>query len=160
MGKRTDFVAGIVLALFSIFYFYSALHVRIFRAMGKAIVNSTTMPKIWAVCMFLLALCLIIRGIRSPKKKGEHVSLSEWVKENIEVLGTFLVLIIYVLIMEPLGFVIASFFYIFTQTLILMPRGKRSLVKAGIIAVIFSAGTYYVFVNWLSVLLPAGRIFS
>ena len=160
MGKRTDLLAGIVLALFSVFYYYNAMHVRIFRGMGKAIVSSQTLPKIWGVCMYILALCLIIRGLRAKKKSGERMSFGEWVKENTEVLATFAALIIYVLVMEYIGFIISSLVYIFVQTIILTPRAKRNYVVAGVIAVVFSFGTYYVFVNFLSVLLPAGRIFS
>lgn len=63
--------------------------------------------------------------------------------------------------MEPLGFVISSMIYVFVQALILTQvKTKASMIKAGILAVVCSCATYYVFVNWLAVLLPAGAIFE
>lgn len=158
--KRTDLITGIVLALFSLWYFYEALHVRIFAGMGKAVVNSTTMPKIWAVCMLLLSGALILRSIRAPKGKEEGNGLGAWFKANVEVIYTFAALFIYTALLEPLGFIIASVLYIFAQTLILMGKEHRSYVKALIIAVVCSAASYYVFVYHLAVLLPKGAIFE
>ena len=87
MKNRTDFIAGIVLAIFSILSYMQACSVRIFPGMGKSIVNSQTMPKIWAVCLFLLAACLISRPFRKSYKddnssKKKMLSLMETVKEN------------------------------------------------------------------------------
>ncbi len=161
-SKRNDLITGIVLALFSLWYLYEAFSIRIFAGMGKAVVNSTTMPKIWAVCMLLLAAALIFRSIRAPAPKGngDKTSASSWIKENSEVWCTFAALFIYAALLEPLGFIIASILYIFAQTIILMGKENRNYVKAGIIAVVCSVASYYVFVHWLAVLLPVGAIFE
>ena len=96
---------------------------------------------------------------RRPKPCPE-AELSAWFNKNLEVVETFGALLIYIAIMNFVGFIIASIFYIFVQTLILMPKGEKSYVKAGVIAVIFSVATYYIFVYWLAVLLPVGAIFE
>lgn len=162
-NKRNDLITGIVLALFALWYFYEALSIRVFAGMGKAVVNSTTMPKIWAVCLLLLAGALILRSLRTPAPKGAKsgsFSLGAWVKANYEVFLTFTALFIYAALMEPLGFIISSILYIFAQTLILMDKEHRSYVKALAIAVVCSVASYAVFVYWLAVLLPVGAIFE
>ena len=162
MSKRNDLITGIVIAVFSLWYYFEASNIRVMKAFSKSAVNSTSMPKIWAVCMLLLAIALIVRGLRNKDKdaKGEPFSFSAWFNKNLEVVETFGALLIYIAIMDFVGFIIASIFYIFVQTLILMPKGEKSYVKAGIIAVIISVATYYIFVYWLAVLLPAGAIFE
>ena len=160
-NKRNDLITGIVLAVFALWYLWQSFSIRVFAAMGK--VNSTTMPKIWAVCMLLLAGALILRSLRAPKSAKDSqgaFSLGEWCRANSEVLLTFVALFIYAAIMVPLGFIISSILYIFAQTLILMGKEHRSYVKAGLIAVVCSVATYFIFVYWLAVLLPAGMIFE
>ena len=158
MNKRNDLITGIVLIAFSLVYLVQAFNIRIFKAMGKAVVNSTTMPKIWAICMILLALSLIVRAIRSKNDgdKNKTRSFKQMLHDNSEVIATFTALVIYIAIMELFGFIFASILYIFAQTIILTPKDKRNYVQAGIIAVICSVATYYLFVSYLSVLLPEG----
>lgn len=161
-SKRNDLITGIVLALFAIWYFFEAMSIKTFAGMSKAVVTSSTMPKIWAVCLLLLAGALILRSIRAPKpeKAGQKVTFGDWCKTNSEVLLTFAALFIYAGLMAPLGFIISSILYIFFQTLILMGKEHRSYVKALVIAVVCSAACYFVFVYGLAVLLPGGAIFG
>ncbi len=163
MKNRTDFITGIILAVFSITYYMQACSVRIFPGMGKAIVNSQTMPKIWAICLFLLALCLISRPFRKSFKdnsKSSSLSFIESCKANSEVILTFIALFFYVLCLNFLGFVISSAVYIFLQTIILMPKEKRSYLKAAILGIVSATIAFCVFVYWLDVLLPVGKIFE
>ncbi len=163
MDKRTNLITGIVLAAFALWYLYEAFKVRVFAAMGKAIVDSTTMPKIWAVCLLLLSLCLIVRSLRtkeSKKAKASRLSLGELVKKNTEVIWTFIALLLYIACLHFLGFILSSMLYIFAQTIILMPKAERSYVKAGIMAVVCSVAAYMIFVHLLAVLLPVGTLFE
>lgn len=161
-SKRNDLITGIVLALFALWYFYEAIGIKTFAGMSKAAVTSSTMPKIWAVCLLLLAGALILRAVRAPKgaREGKRATFAEWCKTNSEVLQTFAALFIYAALMAPLGFIISSILYIFFQTLILMGKEHRNYVKALVIAVVCSVACYLVFVYGLAVLLPAGAIFG
>lgn len=159
MDKRNDLITGSIMALFSLGYLFEASQVKVFAGMGKAIVNSGTIPKVWGICLLVLSILLIIRGLRSGKKAAKTDQPSSWMeklKENREVLATFGLLTIYIGIMDAMGFIISSMLYILGQILILTPKEKRNFKMAGILAVIFSIGIYYVFVEWLMVLLPAG----
>lgn len=165
MKNRTDFIAGIVLAVFSILYYMQACTVRIFPGMGKSIVNSQTMPKVWAVCMLLLALCLISRPFRKSfkdEKTGEKkpFNLVALFKENSQIIYTFGALFLYAVTLEYVGFIISSAVYIFLQTLILMPEKERSLPKAALLGVVSGVAAFCVFVYWLDVLFPVGKLFE
>ncbi|MBO6259177.1 MAG: tripartite tricarboxylate transporter TctB family protein [Succinivibrio sp.] len=164
MKNRSDFITGIILAVFAIWYFVQAQSIRVFSGMGKSVINSQTMPKVWAVCLLLLACVLISRPFRNSfkdaVKKGEKQSFAELMKKNWEVTATFIALFVYALLLTPFGFIISTAVYIFVQTLILAPAEKRSYLGAAIIGVVAASATYYVFVFWLDVLLPVGKIFD
>ena len=165
MKNRTDFIAGVVLAIFSILYYMQACSVRIFPGMGKSIVNSQTMPKIWAICLFLLAACLISRPFRKSYKDDnssnkKSLSLIETLKENTLIIYTFGALFLYALALEYVGFIISSAVYILLQTLILMPKQNRSFIKAAILGVVSGLAAFCIFVYWLDVLLPVGKLFE
>lgn len=164
MKNRSDFITGIILAVLAIWYFVQAQSIRIFAGMGKSVINSQTMPKVWAVCLLLLACCLISRPFRKSfkdtAKKGEKQTLAQVLKNSWEVIATFVALFVYALLLTHFGFIISTALYIFAQTLILAPKEKRSYPGAAIIGVIAAFATYYIFVYWLDVLLPAGRIFD
>lgn len=160
MDKRQDLMTGIIMALVSLWYLFEAAQVKVFAGMGKAIIDSGTIPKVWGGCLLVLSIILIIRGFRGLQKEGQLDKFNLWdkVKEHWEVVGTFILLTIYIGIMDYLGFVIASMIYIFFQILVLTPKEKRNYKMAGILAVIFSISIYYVFVEWLMVLLPVGLL--
>ncbi|MDO5352100.1 MAG: tripartite tricarboxylate transporter TctB family protein [Succinatimonas sp.] len=165
MKNRTDFIAGIVLAIFSILYYMQACSVRIFPGMGKSIVNSQTMPKIWAICLFLLAVCLISRPFRKSYKDDcssgkKSLSLIATLKDNSLIIYTFGALFLYAIALEYVGFIISSAIYIFLQTLILMPKNNRSFIKAAILGVVSGIAAFCIFVYWLDVLLPVGKLFE
>ena len=67
-------------------------------------------------------------------------------------------LVIYVGLMDLVGFVIMTVLYTFAQILILTPREKwkKNFVPAGIVALVAGFLLYYLFKVQLNVLLPAG----
>lgn len=158
MDKKNDLITGVVMALLSMGYLFEAAQVKVFSGMGKSIVNSGTIPKVWGGCLLFLSILLIIRALKGKKEKKAEGSVSwlEKMKENREVAVTFLLLLAYIGIMDFAGFVISSMLYIFLQAVILTPYEKRSYKMAALLSVAFSVGIYYVFVEWLMVLLPAG----
>lgn len=159
MSKQTDLITGVIMALFSAAYIYEATTVKVFGGMGKAVINSGTIPKIWGGCLLVLSIVLIVRGLRNKVKNiadAKKMSVGELLKDKWEVLATFILLTIYIALMDYAGFIISSFIYLFIQIIILTPSGKRNYKLAGVLALVFSVSIYYVFVEWLMVLLPAG----
>ncbi len=169
MKNRTDFWTGIALAAISVFYWVEAGQIKFFKGFGAMAkgpgITSRTMPEIWAVCLMLLALVLISRGFRGGKAResgggSPAFSLKAFIIEQREVIATFVALFLYAALMQLCGFIISSAIYIFAQTLILMPKGRRRPVLALCLGVAVSAIAYAAFVHWLGVLLPVGMIFE
>ncbi len=163
-SRRKDLIAGVVLALFALWYFHEAAGIKSFAGLGgSAVINSATMPRIWAGCMLLLSCALILRSLRSGRRSGRKEqrrgSPAAWCREHAAVLLTFAALAAYAALMVPLGFMAASTLYISAQIMILQ-GSRRHWFSALLIAVICSAASYFIFVRGLAVLLPAGWLFQ
>ena len=164
MTYRTNLVAGSSLALFSIVYFGLSFEIKPFSGSGAAPLNSAFVPRLWGVCLFLLSLTLIARAFRERKAQlqsgelaaREKKTFAGVVKANYEVILTFLVIMLFIAGLKPIGFTIMSALYIFTQVLILTPPGKRKLHWAIIVGIAAAVVIDYVFVALLHVMLPRG----
>ena len=112
------------------------------------------MPKIVGFLLLACAVGFLYQGIRTPKategdNKFDYVSL-------IRFLIALGLLIMYVLLLKPVGFIIMTTFYIFIQSLFMAPPEKRSVLGSAILAVVSSVTIYLVFTRGLSLLLPPG----
>lgn len=159
MEEKRDLFVGIIVGLFSILYYIGALQIKMYKGLGVSVIDSSEVPKKWAIFLFLLSIMLIIRSVKRMKKSSEkNVSLAQLLTLNKEVGLTFILLAIYTVFLKQLGFVTATFLYIFFQTLVLTKKEKRNYKLTIILAIIFSVLIDYVFVELLSVLLPKGII--
>ncbi|WP_427042734.1 tripartite tricarboxylate transporter TctB family protein (plasmid) [Fusobacterium sp. SB021] len=159
MEEKRDLFVGIIVGLFSILYYIGALQIKMYKGLGVSVIDSSEVPKKWAIFLFLLSIMLIIRSVKRMKKSSEkNVSLAQLLTLNKEVGLTFILLAIYTVFLKQLGFVTATFLYIFFQTLVLTKKEKRNYKLTIILAIIFSVLIDYIFVELLSVLLPKGII--
>lgn len=166
MNYRKDLVPGIVLAFFSIIYLVMATQIETFSGSGATAMNARTIPYFWGGCLLLLSLILVVRGLKARKKelaenggkavKGE----GNFLKDNREIILTFILLAIYIALLEPVGFLIMTAVYLIGQILILTPKDKRTGKRSIIITVVVSVAAAfiidYVFVCLLKVMLPLG----
>lgn len=165
MDYRTDIISGIVLSLFAVFYFINAFSIRVYEGLGKAIVDSSTLPKIWGILLFLLSLNLLIRGLRKKKEAQaagvetkRDFDLKKYLTENYAVYGTFVLIAIYVTLLRRVGFIIMTAFYIFFQIQLLTHPKERRYALPAAIAVVTSLFIYFVFVKVFYVILPGGLL--
>ena len=166
---KLDILPGIVLALVAVFYMTQIPKIQTFTGLGATPMTNHFVPYLWGTVLLILSIWIIIRGLRkrnSYLKSGEaevhkQATFSETVSERREVIASFVLLFLYVTLMEKVGFIIMSIIYVTVQTLLLTgtEKWKKTLPKAVIIALIVSFGLYYLFAHVLNVLLPAG-IFS
>ena len=161
---RTDLIAGIVLALFSIFYFHFAGEIKIFAGAGSSI-SARTIPYMWAALLFLLSICLIFRDLRRPGEAVENIPEGEtrdfrwWLSENYAVVGTFAALILYALLLKRLGYMLSTFLYLMVQIMLLTEKARfngKTFLRGLLIAVLFTLISDYLFVRLLHVPLPKG----
>ena len=146
-----DLIAGAVLALCSIGYYIASHSIQSFGS------NKDFM---------VLSVVLMVRSyaeIRHLKATGEEIfsgrTPKDWLADNYAVIGTFIILFLYAFAMRPVGYLISTFVYLIVQVVLLTQRkkiNKKLILKALILAVVFSVLSDYLFVELLSVPLPAG----
>jgi len=123
-------------------------------------------PHVWPIGLLSLlivtAVILFVQTSSSKKKPSpsEHASLtpapSNWYKKpHIAVVMIIAGLMIYGLLLKPLGFVISTFLLIIYQARIIQ---SGRWVRNTLAGAAFSLGVYFVFVKFLNVMLPAGLL--
>ena len=124
-----DIVPGVVIAVFSLLYLSQVPGIQAFEGLGSTPLDNHFVPCLGAA-----------------------------IAEKREVIASFVALVIYVGLMDLVGFVIMTVLYTFAQILILTPREKwkKNFVPAGIVALVAGFLLYYLFKVQLNVLLPAG----
>ena len=127
---KGDLITGIIATIFSIFYLSQTYSIKIFGG-ADAIADARTIPKIWGIGLLVLSIMLIIRSLYKMYKNKKEISINDnrkvidKIKNKREVVYTFLLLIFYAILMEPLGFVLSSILYVFFQIWVLTPIDKR-----------------------------------
>lgn len=150
-SKKENLVISLILTVLSILVIHNAYHLPVGSSLGQ---GSEFMPKIVGFLLLACAVGFLYQGIRTPKategdNKFDYVSL-------IRFLIALGLLIMYVLLLKPVGFIIMTTFYIFIQSLFMAPPEKRSVLGSAILAVVSSVTIYLVFTRGLSLLLPPG----
>lgn len=110
-----------------------------------------TLPAVVFGGMVFLGILRLIGGLNMPKtdEKGTLLMIPRktWI--------TGILVLLYALLLKPLGFVISSFAYLLCQMYILQDE-KKNWKLMGIISVVCSLGVYLLFSKVFAVLLPRG----
>ncbi len=165
---RLDIVPGIVIALFALGYLLMIPGIQTFTGIGSTPLTNHFVPYLWGGFLLLLGLYVTARGFRKRAAfikaggKIEPFDLKKGIDEKKEVIESFIVLTIYVALMDSIGFVPMTIIYLFCQILVLTPKHnwKKTYVPALIIGVVAAIVLYYIFRYHLNVLLPQGILKS
>ncbi|MCI8628425.1 MAG: tripartite tricarboxylate transporter TctB family protein [Firmicutes bacterium] len=163
MEYKKNLIPGIVLTIFSIIYLVLTSQIKKFSGLGSDPLGARAIPYLWGISLLVLSLILVVRGIkqRNLAIKNNTLVKSElnftgMIKENREIVLTFVSLAVYIALLEPVGFLIMTAVYLFVQTLILTPKEKRNYIVTLITSIVIAVALDYVFVCLLNVLLPLG----
>lgn len=108
-------------------------------------------PKVVALAIIILSLLNLLLSLRK-----EH---EEKVKEKGDLLGglsTIVLIGIYSILYQKVGFLIGTSVYLFIQILILSPKEKRNILVFATISILFPIFVYYVFTRLINMPLPKG----
>ena len=109
-------------------------------------------PLCLAAAFSLVSLGLLVRALRAPAGAPSPPSGAD-LAGRLKVLGTLIGLLVYALVLEPLGFLLATFallLFFFTA----LQRQRWPVALGGSLATALL--TYLVFKVWLGVNLPGG----
>lgn len=129
------------LMLLALLYTVAAWRLPRFRL--STVVDAHVFPVTIGIVLFVLAVLFWFRGqivVRLPERLGPPALMT-------------LLMLLYALLLRPLGFVVATTAFIMAGAAVL---GWRRWAAAFVVAAGFSVGTYYAFVRLLAVPLPAG----
>lgn len=160
---KMNMLAGGILFVFAAAYFILSWQIPNFRGLGAPPIDAKFVPRLWGGLLMLLSAIVFFRGLREYlrlKKEGKLAksegTLKAKVTDNWEVILTFVCLLIYIWLLQPVGFIIMSALYIFAEAMILTPKGKRKPLLTAIIGIAAAVLVDYIFARFLHVLLPAG----
>lgn len=156
--KNRDAVSGLFLTAFSVWAFFSS------NSFGKSSIstygNPAVVPRIVTAVIFVLAVLIMMDGVKEVKVQPADEKASGWKKvgskEHLPEIMTFLLLTIYVVTIKEIGFVITTAVYLFLQMFILSCFNTKQIWLFLLIACFISPALFYGFRTFFDVLLPAG----
>lgn len=155
--KYGDIVVGI---------FFMALSVVLIAA-AKMLPKSKVMdigPDFMPLCIgaltFVLAAVLLFLSVKNFKMHAAEL-------ENVEIAGcdykrvllSILLVLVYVFVLQSIGFIVSTLVYLPLQMLVLAPddrRGSKDIIQILVIDVIFTLVVFFLFRYGFKIVLPAG----
>lgn len=163
---RNDVFSGIILCLFAAIYFYLATQIRIMKMLAATFLNASSIPKLWGVLMFVLGVAMILRGVKAirreraagyiPEQIGKIEIAKRWFDANFAAVFMFIVLALYLVLLEPIGFLFSTFFFLWAEFNVLSRKGERKIAFTGLLALICAVGIYVLFRYVFTMPLPQG----
>lgn len=161
MFKRyRDAIFGGVTILLGVALFLMSFGI---KSVALNLIKADFFPRLIAALLVFLGVILLLTGLKAAKEYQtveEESELPFWKNDGtISMLETLVLIGVYVLLMKPLGFVIATFIYLVVQMYVLTPKEKRTrknVVLFVVISLIASLAIYLLFVRVFYLMLPAG----
>ena len=158
---KKDLGIGLFFFLLATAYFAGTFSIESYNPFGDAGLSSKIVPQILAVIMAILSFSVVIQAVLKLKKLSTGNVSDTSVRINRNVFGKFVfaivLLTVYILLFDKLGFIVSTVFYLSAMIFLLVPRKNA---KTGIFTVLFSVAVsflvYTVFNNLLGLILPRG----
>lgn len=118
------------------------------------------MPMVIGAITFVLAAILTFLNVKNMKMRVAEIDPSKIDDCDYKrVLLSALLVLIYVFILQPVGFIVSTLVFLPLQMLVLSPddqRGKKQVIQLLIIDVIFTMVVFFLFRYGFKIVLPAG----
>lgn len=118
------------------------------------------MPMVIGAITFILAAILTFLNVKNMKMRAAEIDPSKIDDCDYKrVLLSALLVLIYVFILQPVGFLVSTLVFLPLQMLVLSPddqRGKKQVIQLLIIDVIFTMVVFFLFRYGFKIVLPAG----
>ncbi|MGB4406522.1 MAG: tripartite tricarboxylate transporter TctB family protein [Sphaerochaeta sp.] len=147
---------GIFVIVLGIAMYLASFGIKDFAAVG---VGATFFPRLASIGFVILGTLLIIQVLKQPQPVANANPPSVGTvprKNTYSVILSLCLLIVFLALLETLGYVICSTLYIFFQILILTPEKKKKYLLYGTISALSSLSTYLLFARVFQVMIPNG----
>lgn len=135
--------------------------------MAKMLPKSTIMdigPDFMPMCIgivtFVLAAALAFLNLKNLKMRTAEAEKME--KEDLDykrMLTSFMLILVYVYLLQPVGFIVTTILYLPFQMYVLAPdekKTKRDIIQLAVTSVIFTFVVFFLFRYGFKIILPAG----
>lgn len=150
-NSKADIVAAICLLLVSFLVFWIS---KDFPS-SKTGIGVSTFPKLLAGVLIIFSIIIIIQAIKNSSFSKKEPTFKEFKKGHKLIIAVIIILIIYIQMLEVLGFILSSFLLLITLMFIFGERRKIILL---LVPLLFSVILYLVFSKMAMVFLPEGII--
>ncbi|MCC8024377.1 MAG: tripartite tricarboxylate transporter TctB family protein [Clostridium sp.] len=118
------------------------------------------MPMCIGVMTFIMAAALAFLNIKNLKQRIADAEAAEPEESDYKrVLISFILILVYVFILKPVGFIVSTLVYLPFQMFFLAPdeqKGKKDIIKLLLIDVLFTFVVFFLFRYGFKIVLPAG----
>ena len=155
--KYGDIIVGIVYVAIGGAVIYFAKQLPRSRVMK---IGPDFMPMLIGIAVLILAVMLLLSALKNFRlnaKKAEYSNPDT--ADYKRVLASLILVVIYVNILAPVGFIVSTLGYLFLQIIVLAPndrRGLKNILSYAILDVIFVLIVFYLFRYGFKIVLPAG----
>lgn len=151
--KRRDLIGSIVFLVFGIFLFAISFTV---RTIIENDVGPAFMPKVVAVAIVIVSVSKLVIALKN--NSAEYTAIKKSKDDKMGSLLTILNLGAYVILFEPLGFIISSILFLVLQMIILSDKVNFKPIRFVIISVTSTIAIYFLFVYAFNLMLPEGLL--
>ncbi len=165
---KSDLITGGLFCAFSAAYFILATQIPIPGSLKASLLDASSIPKLWGGMMFVLGVILALRGLKKiqgakkegyqPQSGGGVARLKKFILDSRAAIGMFVILFVYIAILQPVGFLISTILFLFGEFYILTRKEERKPLVIALLAVAFGVGIYALFRYGFSMPLPRGII--
>lgn len=165
MKNKKEIYSAIFFMFLSVIYLLATRYIKDYNAFVATNVTSKTIPMALGTLLLILSL---VELYNEKKKIDKTISIKKVDVDNIEdekigrkeVVMTFIFLLAYIVLLNPLGFILSSIIFLIGEMLVLTYKDDRksNLAKIILLSIIFSLTIYFIFTKGLGLILPRGVI--
>jgi hypothetical protein len=118
------------------------------------------MPMCIGLVTFVLAAALAFLNFKNLKMRTAEAEKME--KEELDykrMLTSFMLILVYVYLLQPVGFIVTTILYLPFQMYVLAPdekKTKKDIIQLAVTSVIFTFVVFFLFRYGFKIILPAG----
>ncbi len=155
--KYGDIITGVFYAVLGAVVIYLASQLPKSRVMK---IGPDFMPLVIGSIILVLALILLFSAVKNFKaNSAKAASAGADTADYKRVLASLVLVVIYVNILAPVGFIVSTLAYLFLQIIVLAPNDRRdfkNIMMYAVIDVVFVFVVFFLFRYGFKIVLPAG----
>lgn len=156
LKKYGDLITSVFFLIFGVWLIITA---KMLPESAIVSIGPDFMPMVIGVIMVILAAILLVQSIMGIKKNTAEIKPDEDKPEYKRVIESLVLSLAYVLLLQPVGFIVSTLVYLFAQIFVLAPdvnRTKKDIIIFLIVDVVFTFIVFFLFRYGFKIVLPAG----